>query len=166
MTEIQHTITEPRSIEEIIPSLARDLAQDLHTMDELIEQYGLTRAMVRKLLRSKSFKAMITSARGEWASPGNAKNRAQLKAQLAVEEAIPDIYKIVTDGEEAAPARIQAFSQLREVGKFEKAPAEQQGSGGPGFSVTINLGGETLKVTAPPHKYVAEVEEENPNEPE
>jgi len=158
MTEIQHAITKPRSLEEALPALARDLAQDLYTMDEIIEQYGLNRANVRKLLKSKSFKAMVTAARGEWASPGNAKSRAQLKAQLAIEEAIPDIYKIVTDSAEAAPARISAFSQLREVGKFEKAPAEQAGSGGPGFSITINLGDSTLNVSAPPHKNVAEID--------
>ncbi len=158
MNEIQSTITGPRPIEDLAPTLARDLAQDLYTMDELIQRHGLNQTIIRKLLRSKSFKAMVTAARGEWASPGNAKNRAQLKAQLAIEEAIPDMYKIVTDKEEAATARVSAFSQLREVGKFEKAPAEQAGSGGPGFSVTINLGNNTLKVTGTPHKNVAEIE--------
>ncbi len=156
MNEIQSTITGPRPIEEMAPILARDLAQDLYTMDELIERHGLSRVIIRKLLKSKTFKAMVTAARGEWASPGNAKNRAQLKAQLAVEEAIPELYAIVTDKEEAAPARVSAFSQLREVGKFEKAPAEQAGSGGPGFAITINLGDSTLKVSGTPHKNVAE----------
>ena len=158
MNEIQSTIIKPASIEEIAPILARDLAQDLYTPDELIERHGLNQAMLRRLLRSKSFRAMVTAAKGEWAAPGNAKNRAQLKAQLAVEEAIPDLYTIIVDKEEAATARVSAFSQLREVGKFEKAPAEQAGSGGPGFSVTINLGDNTLKVSAAPHTNVAEIE--------
>ena len=123
MNEIQSPMTELLPTRDLAPILARDLAQDLYTMEDLIERHGLTRAMIRKLLKSKTFKAMVTAARGEWASPGNAKNRAQLKAQLAIEEAIPDLYAIVTDKEEAAPARVSAFSQLREVGKFEKAPA-------------------------------------------
>ena len=158
MTEIQHTI-EPMEIQNIAPSLACDLAQDLYSLDEIVERHNLDRESIERLLSSKTFKAMVTAARQEWESPGNAKQRAQLKAQLAVEEAIPEMFNIVRDEKSPDPARVAAFAQLKEVGKFERQPADAGGGGGPGFSVIINLGEKSIKVAGEnPHSNVEDAE--------
>jgi hypothetical protein len=160
MNEIQPTIVDPVSISLIAPALARDLAMDLLTIEEIAIQHNLDVPLVQRLLGSRTFRNMVDAAKAEWAAPGNAKNRAQLKAQLAVEEAIPDIFGIVSDAKEPAPARVAAFSQLREVGKFEKAPMEQSGRGGPGFSVTINLGEQVMTISGDaPQSTVEDAEE-------
>ena len=148
MTEIQPPMTTAPSIEGIAPALARDLAQDFYLHEEIAERHGLTVDIIQRLLNSKSFQRMVTAAKGEWAAVGNSKTRATLKAQLAVEEALPDLFRIIQDEKEAAPARVAAFAQLKEVGQFEKAPPERPGAGGPGFAITINLGAQSLNVAA------------------
>jgi hypothetical protein len=157
MNEIQPAITTAPTIDQIAPALARDLAQDLYSPEQIIAQHNLDRETVVALLGSDTFKAMIVAAKQEWATPGNAKSRAQIKAQLAVEESIIDMYQIVQDAKEPATSRVAAFAQLKAVGKFEATPTEQMGSGGPGFSVVINLGPKSLEVSAP-HSNVAEAE--------
>jgi hypothetical protein len=145
MNEIQHPLI-VKDISDVTPSLARDLAMDLYTHEEIIDRHGLDAKTIRRLLKSKTFKAMVAAAKQEWESPGNAKTRAQLKAQLAVEEAIPDIYSIISDEKAPDPARVAAFAQLKEVGKFERQPADAGSGGGPGFSVIINLGEKTVDI--------------------
>lgn len=134
-----------RNWDEIMPGLCRDLAQQLYTVEEIARRWGLTLQDVAHLKSNRGFMSMLQAAKQEWTDAGNTKGRAQLKAQLAVEEAIADIYKLVTDPDVSASARIAAFSQLRELGRFEKAPpneaAAAPGVGG-GFSITINLGSE------------------------
>lgn len=154
MNEIQSQV-DMGQLEPLLPGLARDLAQNLYTIEELIEHYSLTEAAVRRLLQNAAFRNMVQAAKTEWQAPGSARQRAILKAQLAVEEAIPTLYGVVTDNEEPGSSRVAAFAQLKEIGQFPKIPPEDADRSGPTFSVTINLGNQSLNVSAP-HSNVAE----------
>jgi len=159
MTEIQPAIQDTFNISEIAPLVARDLAQDLYTHEEIAKTYGLTEEIVLRLLESKTFRNMLDAARAEWAAPGNAKNRATLKAQIAVEEAITHMFRIVTSEKAPDTARVAAFNSLKEVGKFEKAPQDAASTAGPGFTLTINLGPQSLTVSSPPNQVDLDAEE-------
>lgn len=130
-------------LKDFSPLLAVDLASEIWGQTEVFRRHGLTEAEGEQLLGSTWFQEMLREARAEWTSLRGSKQRVKLKGQIALEEAIPLIYELITDSAIPATARVAAFKELKDVsgvsiGVAEGGPA---GSGLP--SVTIYLGTPT-----------------------
>lgn len=142
------TEVETPTLEELIPAVARDVARDLLPRHEIATRHRITETAIARLESIPAFHRMVAAERAEWMAAENAKSRARLKAQHAVEESIVSIAGIVRDPKMPAAARVAAFTALKETGQFEKAPPEEARGGGPGgFSITINLGDRSDAVT-------------------
>lgn len=140
-------------------AVALDLASNMWTESEVLARHGIDPVHGAKLLQQDWFKKMVAEAKSEWASIKNAKERIRLKSQVAVEQAIVDLFTIITDKQIPASARVAAFKELKEVAGV----VVQQDSGPAGNvpSVNIFLNGDpnepSFSVSAP--KVVREAPE-------
>lgn len=147
-------------LKDLSPTLAADLAADIYPAPEVFRRHGLDDADAKRLMSSEWFRHMIREAQSEWASVKNSKERLRIKGRVALEEAIPIIFSMISDDSIAPAARVAAFKELKDVSSVAATEGEMSiGSGLP--SVTIFLGspdGPSVTVT-PGRNADAPVEE-------
>jgi hypothetical protein len=148
-------------LKDLSPTLAADLAADLIPADDVFKRHGIGTQDANLLMGSEWFRHMVDEARSEWSSLKNSKQRVRLKGQLALEEAIPEIYHMIHDTDIPAAARVAAFKELKEVSGVASG-TQENGNAGTGLpSVTIILGGASgNSVTIEGTKAVTEAIEE------
>ena len=82
---------------------------------------------------------MLDEFTRDWKSPMNVKERIRLKAALAIEDGLIDMYQLFRNPDLAPAARLDAYKQL--IALSDTAPRRDEGGdGGSGFSITINVG--------------------------
>ena len=137
-----------KRLESLSAALAADLASGLQTASEVFDRHGISETEARSMLRDPSFMQMVKQFAAEWSHVKNTKSRLRLKAQLALEESMLSIFKVVT-GNDPAAARVAAFKELKQLaGMDEVDEVKSAGTGLP--SVVIYLGGdkdETIDIT-------------------
>ena len=132
-------------INDLHASLAAELAVNLLPVPVVLKRFGMTRQELGHLLKDKSFKRMISQFKQEWENTSNSKERIRLKASLAVEEGLVEIFRIFKDVENAPTARLEAYKQLTQLA--DALPKKDELAVGPTFKLTMNLGGDRLPVT-------------------
>ena len=125
---------------ELSAALAMDLASDMRTEAEVFAIHSIDPIQGGKILKLPWFRSMVDQAKKDWESVGNARQRIKLKAQIALEESISDVYKIVTDTATPAAARVSAFKELKDLSGAAVATSDL-GLGTSGPQVNIFLGG-------------------------
>jgi hypothetical protein len=121
---------------------ASEIACDLGELDDILFRHQITREHLSLLTTQTEFNKMLEEFQREWASPMNVKERIRLKAALAAEDGLEDMYMIFKDGSMAPAARMEAYKQI--VTLSDTAPKRDVNeSGGNGFSITINVGKNT-----------------------
>lgn len=95
--------------------LAYDLASRINSIDEVRRRYGLAEDQLRRLLQNPTFQRMLVEAQAHWASDKGAAERIKVKAQIALEESIPDIYLMVKNKQLAHSARLEAGKLLSDL---------------------------------------------------
>lgn len=119
--------------------LASEIAADLEALDTILARHSITHDHLRALTEETEFSMMLEEYKREWASPKNVKERIKLKALLATEDGMGELYMIFRNMDLAPGARLDAFKQLTTLA--DAAPKRELGeSGGSGFSITINVG--------------------------
>jgi hypothetical protein len=137
---------------DIIPSEATDL--DLHHLSPVIaaelaaglvdaagarEKYGLSVIQWGKLARNPAFRQMCAEAIGKFKGDLNAGNRITLKAEILLEEALPELSGIAMNRTTPAADRINAMKELREL-SGRNAKKDDGSRAGGGFVLNINVG--------------------------
>tara|TARA_R110000772_G_scaffold235182_3_gene346797 strand:+ start:13406 stop:13945 length:540 start_codon:yes stop_codon:yes gene_type:complete len=129
-------------------ALAVDLASDIWPEAVVLQNHGLDPMAGATLLQSPWFKKMLDQARSDWGAISNAKQRIRLKAQVAIEEGIADVYAILSDKATPAAARVSAFKELKDL-SGAGGPVNDGGSAATGPSVNIYLnGGDPISINA------------------
>lgn len=119
--------------------LASDLALELEAQEIILVRHGITEAHLRQLTHENEFNMMLEEFRREWSSPKNVKERIKLKALLATEDGMDELYMIFRNMDLAPNARLDAYKQLSTLA--DAVPKrETEGGGGSGFQITINVG--------------------------
>lgn len=135
---------------EMSAALAVDLAAEMWPEADVFARHGVDPVYGAALLQKNWFRKMVDDAKREWSSITNAKQRIKLKSEIAVEQALGDLFSIVTDTKTPAAARVAAFKELKDI-----AGVSVQEQAGPGTNVpTVNifLGGSdepTFTMSAP-----------------
>lgn len=118
---------------------ASEIACDLGELDDILFRHQITREHLSLLTTQTEFNKMLEEFQREWASPMNVKERIRLKAALAAEDGLEDMYMIFKDGSMAPAARMEAYKQI--VTLSDTAPKRDiNETGGNGFSIVINVG--------------------------
>jgi len=153
--------------------LAREIAQDIRPLEEILLDYGFTGQNDPRWLavrESPAFGTLLAQSIEEWNSAKTTRQRIRLKAAAIVEQSLPTVFTIINDTTEKAADRIR---MLEVVGRFANIDAETktpQTNGG--FAVTINInpgdGTSPMQVrvvgTGPAEEQLDEGSDERSNE--
>lgn len=126
---------------DITAAVAMDLAMELHDRADVWNRHSIDPLQGEAMLLDPFFKRMVDNARKEWESVTNTKQRIRLKAQLAVEDSIADLYKLACDINSPGAARVSAFKEL--VNLSGTAVQQEGGGAAAGPSVNIYLNGDS-----------------------
>lgn len=89
------------------------------------------------LARSPTFRGMLKEAVQTWRGDMNAGTRITKKAEIVLEDAIPELDTIIHNRELPTLARIEAIKRLESLSGRN---AKETSAGGSGFVLNINLG--------------------------
>lgn len=126
--------------------LAREIAMDMRTIDEILEIHEISPSAWQKIQENSQFQALLRSEVEAWQAAGNTAERVKLKSLAFVEEALPEFYARAHDPKEPLNAKVEV---LKTISKFAGIGGSQFDAsvGGERFSVTINLGADhSLKI--------------------
>lgn len=122
-------------------ALAREIAADLRTVNEILEIHKVTTPEWERIRTNPQFTKLLQSCIEEWNSAGNTPERIKLKSLIFIEEALPEFYSRAHDPKETLTAKtevLKTVSRLAGVG----GNAGDQVNAGERMVVTINLGAD------------------------
>jgi hypothetical protein len=124
--------------------LAREVAMDMRPLPQILETYKIDDARWQRIRTHPRFISYLDSAVAEWASPKNTAERVRVKAAIMVEEWLPEAHARMYDRTEALPAKTELGKLIAKLaGVGERAAGSEAGEK---VSITINLGGESIRV--------------------
>jgi len=126
-----------------VAALARDLAIHLYDEDVTLKKHGITAEQFETLSAVSFFTRMLEAASLDWNSTKTINQRLALEAAVTLEEALPDIGARMKKSDEALSGVVEAGKLLAKVAGLGEA--KTQAPPGEKFTITINLGADTLK---------------------
>jgi len=131
--------------------LAWDLASQLLPVPDILVRHGLTPQDLKAMLKNTQFRHMVKEAQRVWTSPLNTTQRLRLKAAMAAEDGLEELYNIFRTPQNGLQSRLDAYKQITVLADvIPKKEQDAPGAGSPQFTVTINLSPDrTLTVSAP-----------------
>jgi hypothetical protein len=127
-------------------SIAAELAAELCGPEDIRKRYGLTKGQWDTMRTNPMFRGMVRDALQTFRGPLAAGQRITKKAEIALEDALPELYLMAKDTSTPVASRIDAIQTLADLaGRSAKAvpnaaPAQQ------GFTLNIQFGNDQ-KVT-------------------
>lgn len=133
-------------------SLARELAQDIRPVDDVVKDYGYTGAhdpLFQAVLTTNDFRRFLEEAMREWNNADSTKKRIRLKAQAAMEEGLPRLFETFNNAIDPKD-RIDAGKLLAKLAGFEdqQNPNAMGGESG-GVKIVINIGTRRVETNLP-----------------
>lgn len=120
--------------------LARDVAMQLGTGEDLAKHWGLTANQWSALTTMPVFTEMVRRATEELASTDGLAEKIRRKAAMAVENGLVDVVSIMVNPQASASLRLEAFSELKELAGLTKNATQQGAAGVSGPIIQINFG--------------------------
>ena len=124
-------------------ALARDLAINLFPEDVVIAKHGITPEQLKILNSNTFFQKLVEIATLDWNSSKSMPQRLALEAQVLVEDVMPDIGARMKVKNEPLTGVVSALSAITKIAGIGENKAPQ--AAGEKFTITINLGADTLK---------------------
>lgn len=142
--------------------LARELALDIHPIETILEQLGVSGTQFAAIKQNPRFQALHAQAVAEWESAINTNERVKLKAAALMEYWLPELHARLWDNKENLAAKIEGAKLVAKLADLGVTRAEQSGPVGDKFVVQINLGSsEPLKFEKDLPAKVIDVSPEN-----
>lgn len=141
------------SLGDLSPSIAAELAAELAGPEDIRAKYGLTKGQWDRLRQNPTFRAMVLESLRTFRGSLAAGARITKKAEILLEDALPDLYAIVKNKETPSDTRIKAVSQLAELAGRGKGfgQVDPNAPKVAGFTLNINVGGNApVTITASP----------------
>lgn len=129
--------------------LAREIAIDHDDIDEVLDRYHLDYDAWNLLLQFPRFAALLANEEEAWLSAKNTKERVKYKAAALIEGYLEEAQISLHDRNQTLIARTglaKLVAGFAGIG-FEEGGRMGANSGNGGFSITINLGEQTLRVS-------------------
>lgn len=141
MTEQALAIPEGLTLNDLSAQVAAEIAAGLSTPQEVCARYDISPEQWEKMRTNPLFRDMVSAAIKEFKGDLNAKKRVQLKAAIAAEDSLPELYAMVYDKNIPASARIDAHKQLTDLAEIGARASRNQDrpDAGDGFTLVINF---------------------------
>jgi hypothetical protein len=124
--------------------LAREIALDIHPLEEIILTYKIGDIEWDRLQRSEQFNQLLQEAIEHWNSALTIKERAELRAQAMIEFNLLTANEMINDRTVPAPARVEMFKAVCRVAKM--GDKELVSEAGQRVKITINMGDKKVAV--------------------
>lgn len=121
--------------------LARDIAIEMHPIDELKARYGLTDDAWVDITTNLRFIDLLVAERTAWLAATNTHERVKLKAASMVEEWLPELYSRMHDPKEALNAKVEAGKLAARLAGMGLPTPSLEGVGDR-IAININLGAD------------------------
>lgn len=122
-------------------ALAREIAMDIHELPMILKQFGVEPDEFEKIKSDEFFQQTLGSMLAEWNSATNAEKRVRFKAAASIEEGLLELHHAAVDKNQPLNHRVLAMKFIADLAGLGQEEKTQQASG-PGFSITINMGGQ------------------------
>ncbi len=136
------TVTLPDMTQQQLAALAREIAMDIKTIENILATYKLTSAQYDHLKENNAFfKHALKTLTIEWQSAASTPERIKIEAAAALEDAMPVLYTRLVNKAEGLPGVTEVaklFAKIAGVGERQEGP----GTPGERFTITIDLGGD------------------------
>lgn len=121
--------------------IATELAAGLSDASAIRERYGIDEAQWDVLKRNTVFREMLREAFTKLRGDLNAGKRITLKAEVALEDSIPQLYLMAHDAQIPAASRVESIKTMAALaGRNMKGEAViGAGAGGTGFAINIQI---------------------------
>lgn len=123
--------------------LAREIAIDHHSIETILQRYGISSERWAKLQKNARFNELLTSETQAWQSAVNTKDRTELKAAAMMEEFLPEAFERMHNPSDNLSAKVELAKLIARIAGLGLTGQGGDGSGGERFSVTINLGADS-----------------------
>lgn len=136
----------PSYLDASLVSLAREIAQGILPLDDILRNHGFDGAhdpLWHELRARQDFDALLRGAIQEWQAADSTPKRVKLKAAAATEVLIPTAVQMTSDVTVAASAKIEAMKWLSSLAGFRDGAVPQNTAA---FSITFVMGDEVQTV--------------------
>jgi hypothetical protein len=129
-----------------LAALAREIAMDVLEIPQILQIHQLSDREWTKIQANPQFDAMLKSMIADWQSAANVRERVRMKSATGLESHLDQLITELADTEIPLAQRIEAAKFIARLGELET----REGPGGPGFHVTLNIGGTRREVEVSP----------------
>lgn len=130
-----------------LAALAREISMDIFPLPQILELHNLSDDQWIEIQRNPRFQSMLEDMVRSWNSAANTKERVKVKSQTGLESILEIYIRDIVDGGIPLAQRVEAGKFLAKLGEMDGSRIE--GSGGGGFSITLNIGDVHRKVEIP-----------------
>lgn len=124
--------------EKTILSLVREIAMDIYPVETILANHSLTAKDLETYMKIPRFQQMLTEARAAWSSAGNVDERIRLKHLSMVEEAAPEMFRLLHDPNQPLSGKVELYKTLMKGGGVGVTTEGALDTGR--VSITINMG--------------------------
>jgi hypothetical protein len=126
------------SAESRLIRLARELAMEMRSVDQILADYGVGPPEWERLQRSPWFQQTMTAEMAQWNAAGSTHDRVRVKSAVLVEEYLVEANARLRDPEETLSSKVELFKTLARIANLGTGDGEASGGG---FRVVINIAG-------------------------
>lgn len=135
-------LPQDKSTPQFLMAVARELAMDVHTVDNVIAKHGLTNAQYEFLSTHNTFfKHALLQQVQEWQRLDSTQARLKAESAAALEEQLPIIASRMGSRSEKLSDVVEAAKLFAKIAGVDTAPAGA-GSAGERFTINIDLGAD------------------------
>lgn len=129
-----------------LAQLAREVAQDISELPDILRKHGLTPEQYQFLeAHNAYFKSVLENEIKSWQGIKSTEARIRLQAQAAIEMQLPTLATRMGSTAEKLGDAVEAFKAISKVAGVDNAPASA-GVPGEKFTINIDLGAGTRVV--------------------
>ena len=139
----------PTDLDGKMRRIAREVAMDLYSLDQILKNCDTSVSEFDIIKKHPRFAQYYSQFKDEWNAATNTKERTKIKAGLVMEEFMEEAYTTLHDKKHPLNHRVELGKLVAKIAEMGEPKVNVGANGGPGFSLTINIGDNKDVTIAP-----------------
>jgi len=128
-------------------SMAAELAAELAGPEDVRKRYGLSKEQWDTLRKNPTFRAMVKDALVTWRGSLAAGARITKKAEIMLEDLLPDLYGLIHNDSTPSSERIKGIQTLADLAGRSAKSVAPTGPQQQGFTLNMQFSGDGKNIT-------------------